>query len=104
MTRDTKDVLAAVGALRIAVDLLAEQGIPLMQLLELVQGIWDVRNPQIGGKERLRGAVHDALTVAGFEHAHQVASAVAYGLTVEAQAERALVDLSRAVIKGSQRG
>ena len=45
MNRDTKDVLAAVGALRIAVDLLAEQGIPLMQLLELVQGIWDVRNP-----------------------------------------------------------
>ena len=43
MNRDTKDVLAAVGALRIAVDLLAEQGIPLMQLLELVQGIWDVR-------------------------------------------------------------
>lgn len=84
MNRDTKDVLAAVGALRTAVDMLTDQGIPLMQLLELVEGIYDVRGTQPGGKERLRGAVYDALAVAGFEHAHQVAAAVSHGMANEA--------------------
>ena len=78
------DVLAAVGALRIAVDMLTEQGVPLVQLLELVQGVYDARHGDIvRGKDRLRGAVRDALAVAGIEHAHQVAAAVAHGVASE---------------------
>lgn len=82
---ETKDVLAAIGALRIAVDMLTEQGVPLVQLLELVQGVYDARYGEdiVRAKDRLRGAVRDALAVAGIEHVHQVAAAVAHGVVSE---------------------
>lgn len=38
------DVLAEMVALRIAVDRLADRGVPLMSLLQFVQGVYDARH------------------------------------------------------------
>lgn len=77
LSPDTLQVLAAIGALRLAVAQLAELGAPLVSILELAQSIYDAQGSALVDDDRRRQvseAVQEALAVLGVEHAHMLAA------------------------------